>query len=321
MSLEKPSLSSYEIIRKYYLSKGIDIGRGENPLGGINDIERQEIRPRGKVNINYICPCDTIPVEDERYDFLYASHLLEHLNNPIKALLEWRRILKVSGKIILIMPDCRLFIHDRKRFDIAEQRGQFIAELELLNEQYKNNIPNAPEDWQNYQFWHYAYYYEHNYLWSLKQASELLEYLEFKIIESFESKPEFVELFDRLLLNKYLSQLFDKERQEKFFYDITKLQEEYNFQQLNYSFIVVGEKTPRQPQCLNLAVKKITHQAAMNNFVRFIEPFRPAYLLSLRYLYRRLKTIRSVSDLKIRILNVLVLIGKILTAKYKYPLR
>lgn len=309
------------IVEKYCMGKGIDIGCGEDPLGGINGIEKQDIRASGKVKLDYLCPCDVIPVEDERYDFVYASHVLEHLNNPIKALLEWRRILKVGGRIILIMPDCRLSIIDRKKFDIVESRERYLATLELLIENYRNDIPNAPEDWRNYQPWHYAYYYEHSYLWSLKLAIELLKYLEFKIVEGLESKPEFVELFDKTLLNRYFTRLMQKEEYEKFTYDITKLQEEHNFEQLDFSFIVVGEKTLLQPECVYLPIRKVPHKIAMRKFVEVIEPFKPIYLLNPKYLFRRLKTIRSISDLKTRIFNLFLLIWKILTGKYKYPLK
>jgi ubiquinone/menaquinone biosynthesis C-methylase UbiE len=39
------------------------------------------------------------------YDFVLSSHCLEHVANPIKALKEWCRVLKVRGNLILILPD------------------------------------------------------------------------------------------------------------------------------------------------------------------------------------------------------------------------
>lgn len=37
-------------------------------------------------------------------DFIYSSHLLEHMENPEKALKEWWRVLKVKGYLVLYLP-------------------------------------------------------------------------------------------------------------------------------------------------------------------------------------------------------------------------
>ncbi len=72
----------------------------------------------------------------------------------------------------------------------------------------------------------------------------------------------------------------------------------------------------------NIWVKKICHRVVTKELIEFAPPFfRPIYLLNPGYLYRRSKTLRSFSDLKIRIFNIFILIRKILTEKYKYPLK
>lgn len=38
------------------------------------------------------------------YDFLLSSHTIEHIANPIKALIEWKRIIKPLGVLILVIP-------------------------------------------------------------------------------------------------------------------------------------------------------------------------------------------------------------------------
>jgi SAM-dependent methyltransferase len=43
-------------------------------------------------------------IPNELYDFVAASHVLEHIANPFKALLEWLRILRSGGLLILITP-------------------------------------------------------------------------------------------------------------------------------------------------------------------------------------------------------------------------
>jgi SAM-dependent methyltransferase len=43
-------------------------------------------------------------INAESYDFVLASHVLEHLANPLRALREWKRILKPQGSILLVVP-------------------------------------------------------------------------------------------------------------------------------------------------------------------------------------------------------------------------
>ena len=42
-------------------------------------------------------------------DFVYSSHLLEHIENPQKALKEWWRILRVKGYLVLYLPHDELY--------------------------------------------------------------------------------------------------------------------------------------------------------------------------------------------------------------------
>ncbi len=43
-------------------------------------------------------------IEDESYDFILSSNNLEHIANPMRALKEWYRILRMGGIIILVVP-------------------------------------------------------------------------------------------------------------------------------------------------------------------------------------------------------------------------
>ena len=53
-------------------------------------------------------------VPDARYDFLLASHVLEHIANPFRALREWRRVLVPGGLLLVIVPDrTKTFDHRR----------------------------------------------------------------------------------------------------------------------------------------------------------------------------------------------------------------
>lgn len=43
-------------------------------------------------------------VESEKYGMVISSHVIEHIANPIKALNEWKRIVRINGYLVLIVP-------------------------------------------------------------------------------------------------------------------------------------------------------------------------------------------------------------------------
>lgn len=83
---------------------------------------------KGKVFINDAV--DITSIKDNTYDFLFASHCLEHIANPLKAIIEWKRIMKDNGFMILILPEKSLcFDHKRN-----------VSSFETLLNQYNNNV-------------------------------------------------------------------------------------------------------------------------------------------------------------------------------------
>jgi ubiquinone/menaquinone biosynthesis C-methylase UbiE len=47
-----------------------------------------------------------MPFDDESFDFVVANHVLEHVNDDLRALSEIRRVLKTGGHAILQTPFC-----------------------------------------------------------------------------------------------------------------------------------------------------------------------------------------------------------------------
>ena len=59
-------------------------------------------------------------VADGAYDFVLSSHNLEHFANPVKALMEWKRITRPNGALIVVLPDRhRTFDHRRPATPVA----------------------------------------------------------------------------------------------------------------------------------------------------------------------------------------------------------
>ena len=83
---------------------------------------------KGKVIINDAV--NISHVENQTYDFVFASHCLEHIANPLKAVSEWLRITKSEGYIIMILPEkSQCFDHKRK-----------ISNFKTLLTQYEKNV-------------------------------------------------------------------------------------------------------------------------------------------------------------------------------------
>jgi SAM-dependent methyltransferase len=57
---------------------------------------------------------DLSAFKDDSLDFIIANHLLEHLEDPIKGLIEFHRVLKPDGALYMALPDARLTF-DRER--------------------------------------------------------------------------------------------------------------------------------------------------------------------------------------------------------------
>ena len=55
-------------------------------------------------NVDYNVDMQDLPFEDHTYDFVFASHVLEHIPNDRKALQEIHRILKPNGIAVLPVP-------------------------------------------------------------------------------------------------------------------------------------------------------------------------------------------------------------------------
>jgi SAM-dependent methyltransferase len=69
-------------------------------------------------------------VSNDAYDFVFASHCLEHIANPLKALNEWLRIIKNNSYVILILPEkSKCFDHKRK-----------ISSFSTILSQYDKNV-------------------------------------------------------------------------------------------------------------------------------------------------------------------------------------
>ena len=85
--------------KEYFIGQGIDVGYGGDlvtPNCRGWDIEHGDAQ-------------DLVGVDDESYDFVYSSHIIEHLDDPARAIRNWWRVVKPGGHLILYLPERDLF--------------------------------------------------------------------------------------------------------------------------------------------------------------------------------------------------------------------
>jgi SAM-dependent methyltransferase len=104
----------YEEVSAFALSipKGaylLDAGSGNQPYRELvqhTNYESADFEELDKsyAKTRYICDLRAIPVEDERYDYIFFNQVMEHLPEPKAVLQELYRVLKPRGKIFYSGP-------------------------------------------------------------------------------------------------------------------------------------------------------------------------------------------------------------------------
>ena len=84
----------------------------------------------GRVGHQFIMDGSSLEeIDNESYNLILSSHNIEHIANPIKALYEWKRVLKPDGYMLLIVP------HKDRTFDHKRP----LTTFEHIIEDYKKN--------------------------------------------------------------------------------------------------------------------------------------------------------------------------------------
>lgn len=110
--------SKYRHLSSGYCSgNGVDLGSGGDPVVPWaisvdlpqSDFNRYNAGSNPSNSIHWEGDATELPFKDNTLDFVYSSHLLEDFDDWKLVLSEWIRVLKPGGKLIVIMPDKRLW--------------------------------------------------------------------------------------------------------------------------------------------------------------------------------------------------------------------
>jgi SAM-dependent methyltransferase len=170
---------------RWCLGRGLEIGgSAHNPFGldtmnvDLTDsldtvFKRSEVELCGvAAPVDIVASGDDLPIEDESQDFVVSSHVLEHFADPIKALLEWDRVVRPGGTIFMIVP------HKERTFDADRSR----TALAHLIEDFEAETPAPHDDNEK----------GHDHVWITEDIVELVSW----VTERFELSWEIVEVQD-----------------------------------------------------------------------------------------------------------------------------
>ncbi|HWP46331.1 MAG TPA: methyltransferase domain-containing protein [Candidatus Limnocylindrales bacterium] len=136
-----------DIVKKYCVGKGVEIGPSDNPVKGVDTVlvDNKTDFAGKHYRVDYVMEADNLyQFQDNQFDFLIASHMLEHFPNPIKALKEWYRVVRDGGVLFIVVPQ------KGRTFD--KYRG--VTPLSHFIEDYEKNVSNPDpthiDEWCNY---------------------------------------------------------------------------------------------------------------------------------------------------------------------------
>ena len=119
---------------KYFKGFGLDIG-----YGGIKVVKNCQGVDFEDTDVQYM-----EGFKDSYYDFVYSSHTLEHLNCVETAILNWKRLIKKGGYLILYIPDRDLY---EKKIDLPSKWNndhKHFFTMYVQNDKSISTIPIIP---------------------------------------------------------------------------------------------------------------------------------------------------------------------------------
>ncbi|MCJ7617467.1 MAG: class I SAM-dependent methyltransferase [Desulfobacterales bacterium] len=200
--LRKPSLiSSVHLLRFFNNKCGVIIGGHlrwhfksliETAQKIIN-VDNCPSNLEGHIEVDYVTDAANLSfATDGSQDFVCSSHVLEHLANPLKAIAEWKRVIKEKGIICVGVPDKRhIFDHKRQRTPLSHLIDDFEKDVDQTD---KTHISDFLENWDEEGVCcdsreqlteHVRDGLEsrvHHHVWIVDDLKEIFEYMDLRIV-------------------------------------------------------------------------------------------------------------------------------------------
>jgi GT2 family glycosyltransferase/glycosyltransferase involved in cell wall biosynthesis len=121
------------LAKKHCVGKGLEIGGSAHNPFGLDTLnvdycgscetifKEEELRMCGNIMpVDIVARGDNVPLPASSQDFIVSSHVFEHFPDPIRALVEWDRLVKPGGVIFIIVP------HMERTFDKCQPRTTLL---------------------------------------------------------------------------------------------------------------------------------------------------------------------------------------------------
>lgn len=144
---------------------------------------------------------DLSKIPSETYELMLSSHVLEHIANPLKALFEWKRILKNDGYLVIVLPNMD-FTYDRKRplttlehiikdfeNNVTEDDRTHLQEVLDLHDLTNDGTVNSYKEHAERTLNNFQTRIVHHHTFRMKLVLEMLNYCGFKIIDFQDFRP------------------------------------------------------------------------------------------------------------------------------------
>lgn len=82
-----------------------------------------------RINVDIDCDCETLDFfTSNSMDFVFSSHLLEHIQDARKALISWWRIIKPGGHLVLYLPHANFYPHVGTQHANPDHKHDFLPD-------------------------------------------------------------------------------------------------------------------------------------------------------------------------------------------------
>lgn len=162
--------------------------------GTLKEGENYQYYPK-KVGYQFILDgSDLNKISDSQYDFLLSCHNIEHYANPIKALLEWKRVVKENGTLVIVFPNPKFnfdhqrpitpFLHIVKDFEnkISEDDLTHVDEIVRLHDRTLDNPNESIADLKNRLLDNINLRSIHHHVFDRKLIEDIFSYLNMPIL-------------------------------------------------------------------------------------------------------------------------------------------
>lgn len=136
--------------------------------------------------------CDVVDIStDKKYDLILNSHVIEHLANPLKALINWSKILNPGGCVLSVIPDKSMMFDCKRPITTMSHLASDL--INKVEEDDETHIKEALELFENNGGYDYDNYMKssknnklyraiHHHCFDIKLVKKMFEFCQYKVI-------------------------------------------------------------------------------------------------------------------------------------------